>query len=129
MAYTIQRLTMYALISALERDLRDFLTLHVAPLVDQSKLFPKLVMEKATERFAKDNGDTVPDFEDLLDYLDLGEEIQAIRAHDQRLDDVTRTYIKKYYLGLEGLIPVRNRVMHTRPLEFDDLPRVSDLAA
>lgn len=129
MAYTIQRLTLYALISALERDLRDFLTLHVAPLVDQNKLFPKPVLERATERFAKENGDTVPDFEDILYYLDLGDEIQAIRAHDQKLDDVTRSYIKKYYLGLEGLIPIRNRVMHTRPLEFDDLPRVSDLAA
>ncbi|MGF6311912.1 LuxR family glucitol operon transcriptional activator [Bradyrhizobium sp. i1.8.4] len=129
MAYTIQRLTMYALISALERDLRDFLTLHVAPLVDPNKLLPKQMMDKATERFGKENADTVPDFEDLLDYLDLGEEIQAIRTHDRLLDDVTRTYIKKYYLGLEGLIPIRNRVMHTRPLEFDDLPRVSDLAS
>jgi LuxR family glucitol operon transcriptional activator len=129
MAYTLQRLTMYALISALERDLRDFLTLHVAPHVEPNKLLPKLVTEKATERFVKDNNDTVPDFEDLLDYLDLGEEIQAIRAHDGRLDEVTRTYIKKYYLGLEGLVPIRNRVMHTRPLEYDDLPRVSDLAA
>jgi hypothetical protein len=38
------------------------------------------VTEKTTERFAKDNSETVPDFEDLLDYLDLGEEIQAIRT-------------------------------------------------
>jgi LuxR family glucitol operon transcriptional activator len=129
MAYTIQRLTMYALISALERDLRDFLMLHVAPLIDSNKLLPSVVMERATERFVKENADTVPDIEDLLDYLDLGEEIQAIRTHDGRLDELTRSYIKKYYLGLEGLIPVRNRVMHTRPLEYDDLPRVSDLAA
>ncbi|WP_128928764.1 NB-ARC domain-containing protein [Bradyrhizobium guangxiense] len=129
MAYTIQRLTIYGLISALESDLRDFLTLHVSPLVDPNKLLPKQMMDKATERFAKENADTVPDFEDLLDYLDLGDELQAIRTHDRLLDDVTRTYIKKYYLGLEGLIPIRNRVMHTRPLEYDDLPRVSDLAS
>jgi len=130
MASTLQRLTMYALISALERDLRDFLSLHVAPLVNPEQLLSPALKQKAEDRYRKDNSDSaLPDFEDLLDYLDLADEIQAIRAHDQKLDSVTQPYIKKYYLGLEGVIPVRNRVMHSRPLEFDDLPRVSDLAA
>jgi cold shock CspA family protein/Tfp pilus assembly protein PilF len=119
---------MYALISALERDLRDFLLLHVAPLIQPKNLLPKLIMEKAAERFAKDNPQTSPDLEDLLDYLNLSDEIQAIRTHDVQLDDVTKGYIKKYYLAMEGVVPIRNRVMHSRPLEFDDLPRVSDLA-
>jgi LuxR family transcriptional regulator, glucitol operon activator len=128
MASTIQRLTMYALISALEGDLRDFLLLHVAPIISPTKLLPETLSKKAAERFSKDNPDTAPDADELLEYLDLGEEIQAIRSHDNRLDDVTKKYIKKYYLGIEGVIPVRNRVMHSRPLEFDDLPRISDLA-
>lgn len=129
MVYSIPRLTMYALISALERDLRDFLTLHVAPLVGIDKLLPKLVNEKAIERFAKDNSDSRPNLDDLLDYLDLSEEIQAIRSHDTKLDDITKRYIKKYYFGLESVIPIRNRVMHARPLEYDDLLKVSELAS
>ena len=39
-----------------------------------------------------------------------------------------RTYLKRYYLSLDAMIFIRNRVMHSRPLEFDDLMRVTDLA-
>jgi LuxR family transcriptional regulator, glucitol operon activator len=51
--------------------------------------------------------------------------------HAQTLDQVSSLFLNPNFLDrlLEGLIPIRNRVMHTRPLEFDDLPRVSDLAA
>jgi LuxR family glucitol operon transcriptional activator len=129
MAYTIQRLTLYALISALESDLRDFLTLHVAPLVKPETLLSESVKQKATDRFSNDNAEAFPSSEELLEYIDLGDALQAIRSHDNELDKVTKGYIKKYYLGLERVIPVRNRVMHSRPLEFDDLPKVSDLAA
>jgi hypothetical protein len=128
MASTIQRLTLYALISALERDLREFLALHISPLVGEAKLIPLESARRATERFVKENPGASPRPEELLDYLDLGEEIQAIRVHEGRLDDVTKGYIRRYYLGLEGTISIRNRVMHSRPLEFDDLQRVSDLA-
>jgi LuxR family glucitol operon transcriptional activator len=55
MAHTIQRLTLYALISALERDLRDFLSFYVAPLVKPKGLLPDALADKAAERFTKDN--------------------------------------------------------------------------
>ncbi|MFZ3309581.1 MAG: NB-ARC domain-containing protein, partial [Xanthobacteraceae bacterium] len=35
---------------------------------------------------------------------------------------------RKYYVGIESIIPVRNRVMHSRPLEFEDLAKVTFLA-
>jgi LuxR family glucitol operon transcriptional activator len=128
MAHTIPRLTMYALISALERDLRDFLSLHVAPLVQPKSILTDKLREKAIERFVKENPGVSFQPDELLEYLDLGEELQAIRTHDNKFDDVTRAYIRKYYLGIEGLIPVRNRVMHSRPLEYDDLAKVTNLA-
>ena len=128
MAFTIHRLTIYALLSALERDLRDFLALHVSPLTGTSPLLAPALAAKAKERFLKEDPDAEPDSDELLEYLDLGEEIQVVRANERHLDDGTKNYIKRYYVALEGLIPVRNRVMHSRPLEFDDLPRVSDLA-
>lgn len=130
MAHTIQRLSLYALISSLEKDLRDFLALHISPLVDGNKLLSAELMQKVMDRYQRDNPETdVPDLEELLDYLDLGDEIQLIRIHDRRLDSVTQSYIKRYYLGLEGVVPIRNRVMHSRPLEFDDLSIVSNLTA
>jgi hypothetical protein len=89
MAHTIQRLTLYALISALERDLRDFLALHVAPIVQPKSLLSIPVTAKAMERFAKENSESSPGANELLEYLDLGEEVQAIRSHDNELDPVT----------------------------------------
>src|SRR5258707_162414 len=104
MATTIHRLTMYALISALERDLRDFLGLHVAPLVSPEQLLSATLKQRSEDRFKKDNPEAgLPDLEDLIEYLDLADEIQVIRAHDQKLDSVTQSYIKKYYIGLEGV--------------------------
>src|SRR5258708_27354110 len=129
MAYTIQRVTLDALISALERDLRDFLSLHIEPLVQPRTLLSDVLRKRATERFVKENSESSPDPTELLEYLDLGEEIQAIRSHDSELDAVTKAYIKKYYLGLEAIVPIRNRVMHSRPLKFDDLYSVSDLTS
>src|SRR5258708_1564025 len=105
MAYTIQRVTLDALISALERDLRDFLSLHIEPLVQPRTLLSDVLRKRATERFVKENSESSPDPTELLEYLDLGEEIQAIRSHDSELDAVTKAYIKKYYLGLEAIVP------------------------
>ncbi|WP_298964095.1 NB-ARC domain-containing protein [uncultured Methylobacterium sp.] len=129
MIHTIQRLTMYALISALERDLRYFISSNIVISLGGSKLLPDAVRKKASERALKEDPDILHSEEDLIEYLDLSEEIQIIRTHESVLDGSTRAYIKRYYTGLEGLIPIRNRVMHSRPLEFDDLPRVVDLSA
>src|SRR3982074_2513492 len=129
MAHTIQRLTLYALISSLERDLREFLSFYIAPLVSSKSILSDSLAGKAAERFTKDNPDTVPETSDLLEYLDLGEEIQAIRSHDKLLDPITKSYIKRFYPQLESLISIRNRVMHSRPLEFDDYFNVSALSS
>jgi tetratricopeptide (TPR) repeat protein/cold shock CspA family protein len=118
---------MFALISALEIDLREFLALHVIPAVKEENLLPPAIYTKSIERFNKEIPDETPTIRVLLDFLDLGDEIQLIRKHENNLDATTKIYIKKYYFGFEALIPIRNRVMHSRPLEYDDLMRVSDL--
>ena len=110
------RLTMYALISALEQDLRDFLALHVAPLVHPHSVLSDNLKTKAADRFSKENPELSFEPDELLEYLDLGDEIQAIRAHDGQYDEATKAYIRRYYVGFEGLVPIRNRVMHSRPL-------------
>jgi LuxR family glucitol operon transcriptional activator len=69
MAYTIQRLTLYALISALERDLRDFLSLHIEPLVQPKSLLSDALTKKATERFVKEESESSPSPTELLEYL------------------------------------------------------------
>ncbi|WP_456782932.1 NB-ARC domain-containing protein [Bradyrhizobium sp. USDA 4516] len=105
------------------------MSFYIAPLVSSKKVLSDALAEKASERFVKDNPDSVPDTADLIEYLDLGEEVQAIRVHDKLLDPITKSYIKRFYPQLESLISIRNRVMHSRPLEFDDYYNVSNLAS
>jgi LuxR family glucitol operon transcriptional activator len=128
MAHSIQRLTIFALLSALEIDLRDFLELYIVPAVGEAALFNTTLRAKCADRFRHNNHDATPDVNDLIDYLDLGDTIQLLRANDSAVDAPTRTYLKRYYLSLDAMIPIRNRVMHSRPLEFDDLMRVSELS-
>ena len=127
MAHTIQRLTMYSLISSLETDLRDVFSLHIAPGIPASMRLDEQVSIKASERFSRDLPEGNPSLDDLLAYIDLADLITAIRKNDKQLDSSTRAYFKKLYVSLDGLVPIRNRVMHSRPLEYDDLPRVLDL--
>src|ERR1700722_7769741 len=128
MAHSIKRLTIYAWISALEIDLRELISLYIVPLLGSDTLFSGATEKQSRQRFEKDNPGDTPNLSDLLNYLDLDEEIKTIRRHDARLDSGTRSYLKRYYTGLESIINVRNRVMHSRPLEYDDLSQVSDLA-
>jgi LuxR family glucitol operon transcriptional activator len=128
MAHSIKRLTIYAWISALEIDLRELIGLYIIPLLGSDALFSGVTERQCRQRFEKDNPGDAPNLSDLSNYLDLDEEIKTIRRHDARLDSATRSYLKRYYTGLESILSVRNRVMHSRPLEYDDLSRVSDLA-
>jgi hypothetical protein len=99
MAHSIQRLTMFALISALEIDLREFLALHVIPTVKEENLLPPAIYAKSVERFNREIANETPTVRILLDFLDLGDEINLIRKHENNLDNATKSYIKKYYFG------------------------------
>jgi hypothetical protein len=101
---------MFALLSALEIDLREFIELNVIPAVGKSALLGAELQNKCTERFLRDNPAEVPQINDLIEFLDLGDTIQLLRRKDSVLDDSTRTYLKRYNLSLDGTIPIRNRV-------------------
>ena len=102
MAHSIQRLTMFALLSALEIDLREFIQLYLVPAVGKSSLLSAEMRGKAVERFQRDNSnDKNPAIDDIIQYLDLGDELQLIRSREATLDDLTKTYFRKYHLGLE----------------------------
>jgi LuxR family transcriptional regulator, glucitol operon activator len=71
MAHSIQRLTIFALISALELDLREFIQLYLVPVVGETSLIGSDLTKKCTDRFQRDNPNETPDLDDLVDYLDF----------------------------------------------------------
>ena len=62
--------------------------------------------------------------DDLLEYLDLGDLINLLNKHLPGLKNAKHTHVKSAtdLISEEGIISIRNRVMHPiRPLEADDL--------
>lgn len=126
MAFNLTRMTVYALISALEEDLRAIVKVLVQQDVDNIN-FPEELKERAKSRLEKDLGFTYDNVSlyDLVDYLDLGDTFQIINANPTHLPSHIATFIKKNSRTLEKIIPVRNRVMHIRPLDVEDYPSTS----
>jgi LuxR family glucitol operon transcriptional activator len=68
-----------------------------------------------------------PDLEtELLEYLDFSESIEVLWSHRSHLDGTLQKAVRSIIQNLSEIAPVRNRVMHSRPLEFDDFGRVSE---
>ncbi|WP_323975737.1 tetratricopeptide repeat protein [Aeromonas hydrophila] len=126
MAFNLTRMTVYALISALEEDLRT-ITKNLVQQESANVIFPKELKERAKLRFEKDLGFTFEDTSlyDLIDYLDLGDTFQVINSNTLNLPHHISAIVKKNSKTLEKIIPVRNRVMHIRPLDVEDYPNTS----
>jgi tetratricopeptide (TPR) repeat protein len=125
MSITIQRRTLYALLSEFELDLREVIRTELLPPL-QLLLLTDDERTRAYDRFVKDR-ETASDsasLDDLLNYLDLGDLTSLIQRHSSTFSHSVRIVMKKTCQSATKLIPIRNRVMHSRPLEFDDFTRV-----
>lgn len=104
------RLEMYAICSSIEYDIKNF-------IIDakSSIMFNQAMLEKAKSR-DKECGD---DQNKILDQLDLSDYIDIIIScpYEYGINNEKVDMIKKIF---SKLIPVRNRVMHTKPLEIGD---------
>lgn len=129
MASSMTRLTLYALITAIEEDMRrltdKYLPSHQKPRqVLGEHLFLKLI-----ERVDGDasESDLTPTLEDLLGFSDLGDVYQLMRQYISDFPGDLVEQLDAYADDFVDLTKIRNRVMHARPLEFDDLSRTNDL--
>jgi len=129
MAFNNARMTAYALISALEEDLRDIIKIHLNDKSSNDFYFNEELVRRAKSRIERDIGIVFDDLEnsDLVDYFDLGDTFQTINTNSIKFPEHISKLLKKSTNKLEKLVPIRNRVMHIRPLNFDDLPTVSSL--
>ncbi|MBE9398630.1 AAA family ATPase [Pontibacterium sp. N1Y112] len=124
MAFNLTRMTIYALIAAIEEDLRSLIKTHVS---DLDKL-DSVLLDRAKSRIEKDIGVLFGDleFKELIDYFDLGDTFQTINSNKDSFPEHVFKSIRSVTKDLEKVVSIRNRVMHIRPLNFDDLPIVSE---
>lgn len=130
MSLAIPRLTLYALLSALEQDMRDAIRVQLAPqLPDTRELVGDAVYDSAVLRMERERVDSIdpPDAVSLLPFVDFPDAWQLLNHHRARLPTSIRTHFKQVTPQLAALVPIRNRVAHSRPLEYTDLPTVAAL--
>jgi len=114
------RLTLYAFISSIETDLRRFISSQTNELT-QSLILDEILLNRLKERARKSN-----DFDDgisnLFVYLDFGDCISLVNKFKTFMPTKFSNELNELGRSLEKITPIRNRVMHSRPLEFEDFP-------
>src|SRR5262245_27489854 len=119
---TIPQLQLFALLTALEHDLREIIREYFVNGIELRYLIEIHVLEKCIDRFNKDRGISEGSIEPLhiINYLDIGEAIHCVNKNISKLPASLQQHFKQFQQQLQGVVPTRNRVMHGRPLEFDD---------
>jgi LuxR family glucitol operon transcriptional activator len=125
------RNTCFALISALESDLRTAIQTE-AQALGIERVLPDDSRGRASERWVlanKSNTQDPPssDF-DLLDFTDFGEISKILSFAFKPIPPTLAPLASEVGGYVNRLTPVRNRVCHSRPLEFEDLPTCIDIA-
>lgn len=115
-----QRVALFVFFDAIEQDLVARLRL-IAPALGDHVLNEE-ERKRASFRLQKRDDDVSSarsDF-DLLHGLDLGDKIAILMRHKAELDDSARAYFMSKRVTLERCIPIRNAVMHGRPLTTEE---------
>jgi LuxR family glucitol operon transcriptional activator len=129
MAYGVVRLTLYALISAIESDLREAIGNNLLVEWTPKDLLPQVIYERAYTRMVRDTGFAPDSDAGIIEYLDFSESIEVLSSSKIALSGPLASAVKRIANNASVLVPIRNRVMHSRPLEYDDLAHVSNLAS
>lgn len=103
------RIILFAICSSIEYDIRNFI------LGGERIVLSEDLQKKAIIRSKQ----RAKNLNQMLNELDLGDYIEIIRANPYKLglNNVRVVQLRDYF---EKIIPIRNRVMHTRPLEIGD---------
>lgn len=116
----LKRNAMFCLISAIEIDIRK----NICDLINEGLEIPDEFIVKLKERYEQDKKCCSDDMSVLIDYLDIGDYIQILNSNTEMFLD--KRILKKLTQSMEVIIPTRNRIMHVRPLEFDDDSKIFD---
>lgn len=123
------RLTLAAFIYGIEIDLKNLIKKNIIPFhLDLAFIQNQELQEKLVERFSKENPgvDYSNSLEDLIDFLDFGDTFSILKKNNSFLTKQASDYLNSIFNNLVEIIPIRNRVMHTRPLLGGDFATVFD---
>lgn len=116
----LKRNAMFCLISAIEIDIRK----NICDLTNEGLEISDDVISKLKERYESDKNCNSDDMSILIDYLDMGDYVQILNSNNEIFPN--KKALKKLTSAIETIIPTRNRIMHVRPLEFDDDSKIFD---
>lgn len=130
MSLTYAGLTLYAVLSGIEEDLRDVIRTHLVDHKSGGDLLGEDLWKNSVSRLERDIGfaDDRVSVNDVLAYLDFADAYQVINSNHKLLPNSIANYVRRLTPSFEKLVPVRNRVAHSRPLNFEDFPTTMDIA-
>lgn len=130
------RLTLYALLSSIESDMRRLIRLYVLPHKSGLNfILDKSLRERVVDRYKREHPERKPetDSADVLEYFDFGDTYQVLRQNSDVVPDKISQELKKCAQEFADLANIRNRVFHSRPLIAGDFQKVygfvSDIAS
>src|SRR5581483_7556749 len=130
MPYSVSRLTMYVILAAIEEDLRQMIAQYLSPSMTTDKILGDVLGSKLKTRLEAD--DDVPELdtglERLLTYADFADTYELLARHKEYLPEPVAKHLSNIIPRLQEIVPIRNRVMHIRPYQYDDLAVTTNTA-
>ena len=132
MTISVQRLTLFAIFDSLEKDLRSVLVSEILPYHYLNSVLNDNELSKVSDRLKQNEGSKSVDLEEperFVQYLDLLDTLHIINRNKKKISPTLGKYFSGITATLEKCVPVRNAVMHGRPLEIDDFPTICGIAS
>jgi len=127
MSFSATRLTCFALVAAIEEDMRAAIEADLGDRGTGALLGPERT-EKALARRQLAGLGVTSSLRELLPYLDFGDSYEVLMSGKDALQGDFLTSLKSIGAEVGRLVAVRNRVAHMRPMEIDDSAHLLDIA-
>jgi LuxR family glucitol operon transcriptional activator len=116
---------LFSLIDAFEQDLRGQIETSLLDHLPENEVFSEQELAGAKWRRAQDDTEDTS----IVHYLDLKPTYDALARGKSALPFDLRDIITSNSAAVAALVPIRNRVMHGRPLNMDDPQMATTLLA
>lgn len=110
------RSRLYVLIDSVEADMRNLLVRYVLDHLDEESALGPNYAKANLKREADGIGDSVS----TIQYLDMRESYDVLNRHREALPADLGRELRENTPSMDSLVPIRNRVMHGRPLQAGD---------